>query len=106
MEICNGERRHSLRIEKDLGGSIGEFRSLHVIDVDADSVKEIVARSSEGYAYIFGFPILRAEVDCDSDTISLDGKCKWITCFIGLPEGYDPRDIVASIILLNDIVSP
>lgn len=49
---------------------------------------------------------LAATIDCDPDTLNLGSRGKWITCYIELPEGNDPRDIVASTILLNDIISP
>jgi predicted GH43/DUF377 family glycosyl hydrolase len=49
---------------------------------------------------------LDAEIDIVPKTLKLGKGGKWITCFIELPEGNDPRDIVASSILLNGIVSP
>lgn len=50
--------------------------------------------------------VLYATVDCDPDTLNLDSKGKWITCYIELPQGHDPRNINASTILLNDVIPP
>jgi hypothetical protein len=50
--------------------------------------------------------VLYATVDCDPDTLNLDSKGKWITCYIELPQGYDPRNINVSTILLNDLIPP
>ncbi|UCF07975.1 MAG: right-handed parallel beta-helix repeat-containing protein [Thermoplasmata archaeon] len=47
-----------------------------------------------------------ATIDLDPDTLNLKSKGKWITCYIELPAGYDPRDINASTILLKGTVSP
>jgi len=47
-----------------------------------------------------------ATIDIDPDTLNLKSKGKWITCYIELPYGYDPRDINASTILLNETVPP
>ncbi|MCK4443280.1 MAG: hypothetical protein KAW09_01970 [Thermoplasmata archaeon] len=49
---------------------------------------------------------LEAEVDCFPKTLNLKSRGKWITCFIELPEGYDPREIDASTILLNGVLKP
>jgi hypothetical protein len=50
--------------------------------------------------------ILEAEVDCDPDTLNLKSMGEWITCYIELPQGYDPRDIDATTILLNGVLKP
>lgn len=49
---------------------------------------------------------IEVEVDCDPDTLNLKSNGNWITCYIELPAGYDPRDIDAATILLNDVLSP
>ncbi|MCK5291515.1 MAG: hypothetical protein KAR39_05825 [Thermoplasmata archaeon] len=49
---------------------------------------------------------LQAMIDCDPDTINLKSQGKWITCYIELPPGNDPRDIDASTTLLNDVLAP
>jgi hypothetical protein len=50
-------------------------------------------------------PRLEATVDIDPDTLNLKSKGKFITAYIEL-EGADVRDIDASSIKLNDIISP
>ena len=49
--------------------------------------------------------ILSAAVDIKPETLNLQSKGKWITCYIELPEGYDVADIDVSTILLEDAVS-
>jgi hypothetical protein len=52
------------------------------------------------------FESLQASVDCDPDTLNLKSQGKWITCYIELPSGSDPRSIDASTILLNGVLAP
>jgi hypothetical protein len=47
-----------------------------------------------------------ATTHCGPRTLNLDSNGNWITCYIELPPGYDPRDIDATTILLNEVVSP
>lgn len=53
-----------------------------------------------------GTPYAGATVDCSPDTLNPKSKGKWITCYIELPSGYDPRDIDVNTILVNDVLSP
>jgi hypothetical protein len=52
------------------------------------------------------FESMQATVDCDPDTLNQKSQGKWITCYIELPFGHDPRNIDASTILLNDVIGP
>ena len=45
-----------------------------------------------------------ATVDIEPDTLNLDSKGKWITCYIELEESYDVADIDISTIKLNGTV--
>jgi hypothetical protein len=45
--------------------------------------------------------ILPATIDIEPDTLNLKSQGKWITCYIGLPEGY-PVEGIADSILLED----
>ncbi|TET90500.1 MAG: hypothetical protein E3J35_06430 [Methanomassiliicoccales archaeon] len=49
---------------------------------------------------------IEADIDIDPDTLNLKSRGKWITCYIELLAGYDPRNINASTILLNDVLKP
>ena len=49
---------------------------------------------------------IKARIDIDPDTLNLRSRGKWVTCYIELSGGYDPRDINASTILLMDTLSP
>jgi hypothetical protein len=44
-------------------------------------------------------------IDIDPDTLHLDSKGEWITCYIELPDEYDVEDINRETILLNHVVS-
>jgi len=61
---------------------------------------------------LFGFQILsppgtafslKATVDIKPDTLNVNIKGKWITAYIGLPEGYNVSDIDLSTILLEGL---
>ena len=47
---------------------------------------------------------IQATIVIDPDTLNLNSKGKWITCYIELPEDYDVEDIEVSTIKLNDEV--
>ncbi len=49
---------------------------------------------------------IEATIICHPNTLNLKSMGNWITCFIELPSGYDPREIVASTILLNGVLAP
>jgi len=49
---------------------------------------------------------IEATIDIDPDTLNLKSKGKWITAYIQLPEEYNPEDIDATTILLNDTIQP
>ena len=51
-----------------------------------------------------GWKRIEATVDIEPDTLNLNGKGKWITCYIELEESYDVADIDVSTIKLNDEV--
>ena len=47
-----------------------------------------------------------AEIDFDPDTLNLESKGRWVTVYIELPAGYDPRDIDPASVRLNDTLAP
>lgn len=49
---------------------------------------------------------IEAEVDCGPDTLNLGSWGLWITCYIELPEDYDPRQIDAETIRMNGVLPP
>jgi len=51
-------------------------------------------------------PVLSATIDFDPDTLNPKSQGKWVTAYIELPTGYDPRDINATTIRLNDTLAP
>jgi len=77
-----------------------------------DTIKSITITSSIDFA-IGEFGIAEAQVipdeiqaaiDIDPDSLNLNSKGKWITCYIELPEDYDVEEIKVSTIKLNDEV--
>lgn len=57
-----------------------------------------------GITYVFEPPTMSATVDIDPDTLNLNSKGKWVTCYIELPEGYDVNDIDVGTVMLNETV--
>jgi len=53
------------------------------------------------YGAILTEPAVEATVDIDPDTLNLNSKGRWITCYIWLPEEYDVADADPDTILLN-----
>jgi len=49
---------------------------------------------------------LAAAVDIKPNTLNLNMKGRWLTVYIGLPEGYNVTDINQSTIMLEDLFSP
>jgi hypothetical protein len=49
--------------------------------------------------------LISATVDIDPDVLNLQSEGKWITCYVGLPEGYDVAQIDVGTMLLNGVVS-
>jgi len=52
------------------------------------------------------FPVIPATTDIEPDTLNLKSKGKWTTAYIQLPVGYNPEDIDAATILLNETIQP
>lgn len=51
-----------------------------------------------------GSSALAADLDFDPNTLNLKSKGKYVTCYIELPEGYDPWDIDVATVMLNDVI--
>lgn len=45
-----------------------------------------------------------AVVDFDPDVLNSQGRGRWVTCYIELPQGYAPEDIDVSTLLINETV--
>ncbi len=77
-----------------------------------DTISSIMITSSIDFAVgEFGIAetlqipdVIQAVIDIDPDTLNLNSKGKWITCYIELPGNYDVEDIDVSTIKLNDEV--
>jgi len=51
-------------------------------------------------------PEIEATIDIDPDTLNLQSKGKWITCYIRLPEGYYATDVLLGSIRLEYQIEP
>jgi len=51
-----------------------------------------------------GIEMVQATIDIDPDTLGLNSKGKWITCYIELPGAYDVADIDVSTVVLEGSV--
>ncbi len=47
---------------------------------------------------------LTATINFDPDTLNLGSNGTWVTVYIELPTGYDPRNIDAATVLLQDVI--
>jgi len=50
-------------------------------------------------------PYVGASIDINPYTLNLKSKGRWITAYVGLPEGYNVADIDVSTILLDDAIA-
>jgi hypothetical protein len=50
-------------------------------------------------------PVIQAAVDIEPDTLNLNSKGKWITCYIRLPEGYDIAAIDPDSVRLEEVIA-
>jgi hypothetical protein len=76
-------------------------------DVDGDGAPDVIvgAPGSVLASVYAGFtPAIDATVDFDPNTLNLKSEGNRVTCYIELPEGYDPEDIDVSSVLLNDFL--
>jgi len=75
-------------------------------------VTRVWLRSGEGHGWFDDVVVCQVEVppplgatlDFDPNTLNLESKGKYVTCYIELPEGYDPADIDVSTVMLNDAI--
>ena len=97
----------SQNVESDGGASYFGFYA-----DGTDTISSITITSSTDFAVgEFGIASaqvipdeIQATIDIDPDTLNLNSKGKWITCYIELPGDYDVEDIEVSTIKLNDEV--
>jgi hypothetical protein len=47
---------------------------------------------------------MEAELDFDPNTLNTKSNGKYVTCYIELPEGFDPMDIDVATLMLNDAI--
>ena len=79
-----------------------------VIDDGSNVLKMYYSAKNDSGVYAVGLatmskPVTKAEagIDINPDTLNLESKGKWITCYIELPEGYDMNNVDVSTVMLN-----
>ena len=76
-------------------------------DVNGDGVCDVIVGGpgrSLAHVYCGYTPALEATVDFDPNTLNLKSKGNFVTCYIELPEGYDPGDIDVGTVLLDEFL--
>ena len=57
-----------------------------------------------GFIYTIPEPAIEATVDIDPNTLNLQSKGKWITCYLSLPADYNVVDINSASIVLEETI--
>ena len=47
---------------------------------------------------------MEAELDFDPNTLNVRSTGRYVTCYVELPAGYDPREVDVATLMLNDLV--
>ena len=70
--------------------------------IDGGNIVGYYDASSRAHGFLY-MATIDASVEIKPDTLNLGSKGRWITCYIGLPEGYDVEDIdIGSVALKKD----
>ncbi|MFQ6059901.1 MAG: FG-GAP repeat domain-containing protein [Thermoplasmata archaeon] len=76
-------------------------------DLNGDNLADLAqCRLFSGSHVFLNVLPLPARIDCDPDTLSSRSRGKWLSCYVELPQGHDPREIDLSSILLKDGIAP
>jgi hypothetical protein len=60
--------------------------------------------SSGGGCLVQGPQAMAAVLDFDPNTLNTKSKGKYVTCYVELPDGFDPWDIDVATVMLNDVI--
>jgi hypothetical protein len=94
--------------QKDVVDSEGVVGFRPSLALDSNDVPSITYLDLTDWVLMFATKKkeIQADIDIDPDTLNLRSRGRWITCYIELPAGLDPREIDASTVLLNGAVRP
>lgn len=73
--------------------------------IDEVYAQEDFAPNQGRILYALKIPVVGVTLRIDPNTLNFNSKGKWITAYIELPESYNVRDIDASTVKLNGLVS-
>ncbi|MBW2021145.1 MAG: RHS domain-containing protein [Deltaproteobacteria bacterium] len=97
IKTADGQR--TLFIYDQQGNLIAEA------DNDGNIVNEYIYLDGRLMAGVkSGIKVIEATIDIDPDTLNINSKGRWITCYIELPEAYDVADIDVSTVVLEGSV--
>ena len=104
LRYANMENGTWKNVTVDSEGRVGYLPSMAM---DLDNIPHIsyIDWTDKKIMYATKKKQIEATIDIDPDTLNPLSRGRWITCYIELPGGYDPRDINASTILLMDTLS-
>ena len=89
---------------------VADHNAHQVVKLDSDGVEMLRVGAYDTFLWptprALYVPVISATVNIDPDTLNSKSKGRRITACIQLPEEYDPEDIDATTILLNDTIQP
>ena len=77
-------------------------RALFKLDMELNG-RTIDGVSLDNLEFPTILPQVDATVDIDPDTLNLNNRGRWVTCYIELPEGYDVAEIDGSTVALESV---
>jgi hypothetical protein len=77
-------------------------RALFKLDLERNG-RAIDGVSLDNLEFSTIVPQVDATIDIDPDTLNLDSRGRWVTCYIELPEGYDVAEIDGSTVALESV---
>ncbi len=99
-----GGQNNVFNLAKPIGGNY--WNNWTTPDDDSDGFVDVPYEFGGGVDYFpwtnqDGWKKIQATVDIEPNTLNLNSKGKWITCYIELEENYDVANIDVSTIMLN-----
>jgi TolB protein len=80
--------------------------SLWVVNADGTGPHQLYSSGAKDHRPSWGYLVthIPAVIDFEPDVLNPRSGGRWVTCYVELPEGYDPADIDVSTVLLSNTV--